>query len=404
MKNKIIALAVSGLFLASSSAVMAENKSWSGLKIGIGIGGQISETKDNTTASHNFQDSGSHTSSSDPTSDTTNNTFGTNSKELDLLTNTTLDTAASLNDNSTATWTGGSQTGGTAPTGFNEGTNIYNRNYQAAESFMGSGFSSNDLSKSNAFGTIEAGYDWQVNDKIVVGFNASYNLTSKNRANGTGGGQNSAGWTESYTYNNITNTYDSGAGGGGGDPSYSSGGNQNTLAPSSAYSNTGNQTSQVGVNSSIETGNSFDLGGRIGFLANNDTLIFIAGGASAIRAKQNMSYSSNATLDGSSTHGEEGDSNSYNFTASQSNGDTRIGYYLGGGIETRFSDNISAKLEYRYADYGTMTRNSNGSPTLTDATNGNVLEFYNTIVGTNSLSHSSDITTQSIRAVLSYNF
>jgi outer membrane immunogenic protein len=404
MNNKIIALAVSGLFLASSSAI-AGDKSWEGFKIGIGIGGQTSESKDNTTASHDFNASGSRTSSSDPTSDAViSNTFGTNSKDLDILTNTLLDSGANLTDNGiTPTWTGGTAPGGSAPTGFAEGANIYNRNYQAAESFMGSGFSSNDLSKSNAFGTIEAGYDWQVNDKIVVGLNASYNLTSKNRANGTGGGQNSAGWTESYTYNDITNT-DNSLGGDGG-TGYSSGGNQTIGTPTSAYSNTGDQTSQVGVNSSIQTGNSFDLGGRIGFLANNDTLIFIAGGASAIRAKQNMSYSSYATLDGSSNQGDDiSGSNTYYYEASQSNSDSRIGYYLGGGIETRFSDKITAKLEYRYADYGTMTRNSNGTPTLSDDTNGNALEFYNTIVGTNNLSHSSDITAQSIRAVLSYNF
>ena len=269
MNKKILALAVSGLFI--STAAMAEDKSWEGFKIGIGIGGQISQSKDTTSASHNFTANNSYTTSSGSGSDAVTNGFGANAhSNLQNLTNTQLDSTASLTDHGTTPTFTDTQVGGSTPGGFVDGaTNVYNRNYNVTETFTGSGFSSNDLSKSNVFGTIEAGYDWQINDKIVVGLNASYNLTSKNKTSGTGGGENSAGWTESYTYNTITNSTSCsgscGGSSGGSTYTYNSGGNQNTGSPTSAYSNAGTQTSQVGVNSSVETGNSFDLGGRIGY-------------------------------------------------------------------------------------------------------------------------------------------
>ena len=405
MNKKILALAVSGLFL--STTAMADGKSWEGFKIGVGIGGQSSHAKDTTDASHDFNATHSYTTPSSSTAvETPTNGFvsGNGHSNLQNLTNSALDTTASLSDNGhTSYWTGTDQS--SLPTGFVEGTNIYNRNYTASETFQGSGFSSNDLSNSNVFGTIEAGYDWQLNDSIVVGLNASYNISSKHRANGTGGGQNNAGWTESYTYNviNNTNTCDCGGAGTGGH-TYSSAGSNTSTGGATAYSNSHSATSQVGINSSTETGNSFDFGGRIGYLANKDTLIFLSGGASAIKAKQNMTYASNATLgSANSALGSTGEGNSYSFTETMANSSTRWGYYIGGGIETRFTDNISAKLEYRYADYGTMSNSVNNNATLTDG-GSNVLAFYDGIAGTYSLSHHTDLTTQSIRAVVSYGF
>ena len=69
-----------------------------------------------------------------------------------------------------------------------------------------------------------------------------------------------------------------------------------------------------------------------------------------------------------------------NGTILASNSEVRHGWTLGGGVERAFSDNMTARLEYRYTDLGSD-----------DISNGTALD-------------SSDVTIQSIRAGLSYKF
>lgn len=414
MKIKSVSLLIASLFI--STPLLAADKSWTGFKIGVGIGGLNAQSKDKTTSSHTFTDNGSVTTpdfapnSNVNPSDVPTYDMGTNAHENlrglgsgDSVVNTqNLDTSAGVIDSSTSTYIGpGNNTS-------ISGTNIYNRDYSFSELFSGNGFSSNDLSRSNMFGTIEAGYDWQLTDRVVFGLNASFNLSSKNKAKGTGSGSNTANWSESYSYDSRTytdNAVSGGGGGGGGSPATVWTGTQNSnIENAYAPGNNGFQSSSTSVNSSVETGNSFDLGARIGFLATEDTLVFLSGGASAIKAKQNLTYSSNANLDGISEFGTDGETNSYNFSRSSSKSDTRVGYYVGAGIETRLTANASLKMEYRYADYGKMTSRLNSNETLSDNTGANVLEFYDSIGGSSSLKQESDITAHSFRAVLNYNF
>lgn len=414
MKIKSVSLLIASLFI--STPLLAADKSWTGFKIGVGIGGINAQSKDKTTSSHNFEDSGNFTTSdveqNGENSDIPNySNVGANAHDnlrnesLNSTSNlnaANLDLSAGVRDDSTSTFVGTQEDS----TGYDAGTNIYNRNYSFSELFSGNGFSSNDLSKSNMFGTIEAGYDWQLTDRVVFGLNASFNLSSKNKAKGTGSGNNTANWTETYSYDSRTYTDNAVGAGGGGEAQQAdlwTGAQKSNVANAYAPGNNGFQSSSTSVNSSVETGNSFDLGARIGFLATEDTLIFLSGGASAIKAKQNLTYSSHANLDGISEFGTDGDTNSYNFSRSSSKSDTRVGYYIGAGIETRLTANASLKMEYRYADYGKMTSRLNRNETLSD-TGANVLEFYDSIGGSSSLKQESDITAHSFRAVLNYNF
>jgi len=407
MNKTILTLAVSCLFV--STYATAADKNWGGFKIGIGIGGQTIQSQDKSSAAHEFTDSSQYTTSGDAgTSDTSRtnqtDTFGSNSffnqdNPSSSDKNNAIDGVIGLTDNGTTpTWDGGySQS---EPQGYAAGTNVYNRFYEASETFKGTALSSDDLAKSNIFGILDGGYDWMLNDKVVFGLHASLNLKAKTKANATGGGENNAGWNDYLTYKYITNSESNGNGAAG---YYSTQDqfNNPTLGSSSEIS----QTSNVNTTTGIETGNSFDLGGRLGFLLNESTLIFMSGGASAINAKQTMSYTSQERLGGNDSDlGDSFDANNkYYYSKQDSRSDTRFGYYLGAGFETMVSEHLTAKLEYRFADYGKMTSGSNNVATLNNGGN-NDLEFYSSIDGTSSTNHTSEINAHSIRATLNYSF
>lgn len=79
------------------------------------------------------------------------------------------------------------------------------------------------------------------------------------------------------------------------------------------------------------------FGGRIGYLARPDTLLFVSGGyANAGLGDTRLSYTeSNAPSESATLKG------------------TRFsGGFIGGGIETRINDALSLKAEYRYVDFG----------------------------------------------------
>jgi opacity protein-like surface antigen len=97
--------------------------------------------------------------------------------------------------------------------------------------------------------------------------------------------------------------------------------------------------------------------------------------------------------------------NGYSHSVSKTSSGFKPGYFVGAGIETRLTDDVSLKLEYRYSDYGSMkTSSSSNNASIQDGVNGNDFEFYNSLGGSYNMSQKTDLTTQSIRAVLSYNF
>lgn len=75
---------------------------------------------------------------------------------------------------------------------------------------------------------------------------------------------------------------------------------------------------------------SFDLTARAGYLVGDNTLVYARGGYSNARVRTSIEDA--AGLRTASSH--------------------RDGWLVGGGVERAVSDNVSARLEYRYSDLG----------------------------------------------------
>jgi len=87
------------------------------------------------------------------------------------------------------------------------------------------------------------------------------------------------------------------------------------------------------------------VGGRIGYLARPDTMLFVSGGYANVEA-DDTNVAVGISVDGTDIGG---------------GGTTLIsgrhfsGGFIGGGIETRLNDSLSLKAEYRYIDLGSET-------------------------------------------------
>lgn len=87
------------------------------------------------------------------------------------------------------------------------------------------------------------------------------------------------------------------------------------------------------------------VGGRIGYLARPDTMLFVSGGYANVEAG-----ATNLSL-GASVEGSEIEGGSTTLIG----GKYFNGGFIGGGIETRLTDSLSLKAEYRYIDLGSET-------------------------------------------------
>lgn len=169
-----------------------------------------------------------------------------------------------------------------------------------------------DQGKAGFMGRAEIGADYQF-DRIVAGVNASFSLSDRSmstKAGGSGGG---------YYYTEGREGMDADGGGYG------------------------------AVNTSVDVGNSWSIGARLGYLLTDSTLMFASGGYTQeqVKLKSRFQGASGAGIDEYS--GIEG---SYNISASSD--EWLDGYYVGGGLETLLTEHFSLKLEYRYADYGSI--------------------------------------------------
>lgn len=131
--------------------------------------------------------------------------------------------------------------------------------------------------------TIGAGADYQLNDRIVVGLVANFD------------------WT------NIDTTIDAGV--------------------------TGLGTARI----ETKVDDMWAIGGRIGYLPNPRTLLFVSAGYT----QANLDDLTFSLSNGVST-----------FSGTLASVGTLSGYYVGGGAEIMLTDALSLKGEYRYSDYG----------------------------------------------------
>jgi outer membrane immunogenic protein len=87
----------------------------------------------------------------------------------------------------------------------------------------------------------------------------------------------------------------------------------------------------------------FSLRVRSGYLFNESTLAYITGGYALGKVKRKITYIDDDNDDGITEFG---------YGASESKSSWQSGWTAGLGIEKSFLDKFSARLEYRYTDYG----------------------------------------------------
>jgi outer membrane immunogenic protein len=90
------------------------------------------------------------------------------------------------------------------------------------------------------------------------------------------------------------------------------------------------QASDTGANYSVDPKYSFDVTARAGYLVNPKTLLYVRGGYTNARIR--------ATV--------------VNGTAIESASRSESGWVVGGGIERKVAQNVTARLEYRYSKFG----------------------------------------------------
>ena len=170
-----------------------------------------------------------------------------------------------------------------------------------------------DSGKAGFLGRAEIGADYQF-DRIVAGVNGSFTFGDRKMSS-------------------------SGAGGGVG-----------------TYSGRDGQESGTGaatVDSELELGNSWAIGARLGYLVTDSVLLFAAGGYTQAQAELS------AAFEGAGSAGTDEDSGiSGAYDISSSNDDWLGGYYVGAGLEALLTEQFSLKVEYRYADFGSIETSS----------------------------------------------
>ena len=234
--------------------------------------------------------------------------------------------------------------------------------------FAGNAAAAANTGKTSFFGTIEGGFDYQMGDSFVVGAFANYDFASKEDQTVSGGGAWEAGWREGPL--NATETA------------------IDASSPDYYTYRWDNGASAISAAARIK--DSWALGARAGWLANPSTLIYVAGGyteakinldgSAELFESNNANYDDVSILTGADT-----------LTGSVSGNTWKDGYFVGGGVETLLGSNVSAKVEYRYADHGSYSV-SNSDTFSIDSVDGTV---------TGGVS-ASKLRNQSVRLVLSY--
>ena len=194
--------------------------------------------------------------------------------------------------------------------------------------------SSSDLGKAGAFGTIEGGFDYQM-DSMVFGVLANYDFGKTSMDSSASNSQDGFG-----------------------------------------------QDVDTEISTNLEVGDSWAAGARFGLLPTERTLLYVLGGYTQANISQDANVNGTLLLDPPVP-----------FDESVSGSGWESGYFVGTGIETMFTDNITIKLEYRFADYGKVGINHEEPVSIPG-------QGESTAGG----GQSDDVTVHSVRAVLSYRF
>jgi outer membrane immunogenic protein len=223
------------------------------------------------------------------------------------------------------------------------------------------GLSGADTGKAGFFGRGEIGADYQI-DSIVIGINAGFDFGKRNlKASGGGAGL--------------------------GDLDIVDNGSGDALIGMAGYG-------AGSVRTDLQLEESWSLGARLGWLATDRTLLFLSGGY--VTTKADLSARFDGTFGAGAGNEQTGGGFDANLGISASNSDWLNGFYIGGGIETLLTDNIGLKLEYRYKDLGSIS---------TSAEAGDGWTNYDTDYGYGvGVRASSDVTEHAVFTTLSWRF
>jgi outer membrane immunogenic protein len=308
MKFTIKSLALSGVALGMLTAVanaadpVVSTSDWTGFSIGIGGGGSFSFAETNAAGGGVFDVSGD------------SGWMDRGYFEGNYVTSGGLNSAYTNHDEDSG---GDAYLAAGASMG-NAGSLIADF---LAEEFESDNKDPNDTGHAGFLGTGTIGADYQL-DRFVVGLDASFSFGRteiNNQAEGYGEGE--------------IDVYDSGD-----------------------YSE-GEGDGDARLDTSLELGNSWSVGARAGFLATDSTLIFGSAGYTSTNAKLKAHFNGDAdaeTSGGSSGGGDVSGDASASWDVEAETDDWMSGYYVGGGVEQLLTSNLSLKLEYRYADLGTI--------------------------------------------------
>ncbi len=168
-------------------------------------------------------------------------------------------------------------------------------------------FAENDFGGKGPLGTIEGGFDFQIGENFVVGVLASYDWTDIKSSSEIG----------------IGVCFEPSCG------------------PTSAESVI---EGELGIGYTLTAEDTWSILGRFGYLVTPDVLAYGLVGYSETSMNGRLSGIDSADVTG----GWDGyELASYDFTLK--------GLTLGGGLEAKVTENIHAKVEYRYIDYDTLT-------------------------------------------------
>lgn len=254
------------------------------------------------------------------------------------------------------------------------------------------------LGQNNVFGTIEAGYDFQVGKNFVVGAFANFDYMFGNRGkNSTRTNLSSTGsWLVGHDEGDLV------------DPTATTAAiNRASPCPAGGatctYDNYEWDHGLVDQQAHVRTQDAWALGVRAGGLVSNKTLLYVSGGYT--QAKINMGLS--ATIQ-PSIHDYAGiagsSSTARTFAAGDHEWEREGGYFLGAGIETKLSRNISAKLDYRYSDFGSRAISGTGQFGFFDGLTDVDGKYEILNVSTNGALSAKNIKTHAVRAVVAYRF
>lgn len=217
-----------------------------------------------------------------------------------------------------------------------------------------------DLGEAGAFGTVEMGADLQASS-LVMGLTANYDM-----------GKTKLGH---YGFADTNQDADDDT--------------NDAVADATAE-----------LTTDLELGNTWAVGGRMGFLPTESTLIFVSGGYQRTKANLSNSFDADASVDASDSNGNTEDTDStysdeWDITSSET--EWLDGYYVGGGIETMLGANLSMKMEYRFSNLDALS----SSATLTDESAGyagSADDYYE------SVSSKVDPILHSVRATIGFRF